>query len=101
MPSRAAASTPAPVDEAAQGLEDSGCAVDLVENDEALLVPGEVLFRVGQLGAVGLLLEVEVDRGALLGEVESQGRLADLARPEQCHCRKLVDELSEFGAHSP
>ena len=56
------AAPPAPVDDAAQLREQPGGAVDLVENDQAILVLGEEQPRVGELRPAGGRFEVQVQR---------------------------------------
>ena len=80
---RAPACPPAPVDQASQLLKQLGRAVDLVENDEAILVLGEEQVRIGELGPVGAGLQVEVEGLHLLRDRVGQGGLADLPRPDQ------------------
>lgn len=51
--------------------------LDLVENHQVALLPEE-RDRIGEQGVVFGTLEVKIDGGALIGNVPSQCRLADL-----------------------
>ena len=53
---------PSRVDEPAQALEELRCALDFVEDDELVLVLRQVELGLGELGAVGFRLEIEIDR---------------------------------------
>ena len=75
------------VDEPAQAPEELRGALDLVEDDELVRVLRQVELRLGELGAVRLGLEVEIDRRPRAGQLERQRGLAHLARPEQRHGR--------------
>lgn len=70
-------------------------ALDLVEDDQLVRVLWQVQLRFGELGPVGLGLEIEIDRWPPAGELERQRGLADLTRPEQRHGRGLGQRRRE------
>jgi hypothetical protein len=86
----AAAPPPAGVDQPSQALEELRRALDLVEDDELVVVLREVELGLGKLGAIGLGLEVEIDRRALSGDLERQRGLASLTRAEERNRRDFV-----------
>ena len=52
---------PSPVDDAPQLLKQLRRAVDLIEDDEFILVTSKIAAGIGELGAVILVLKVQVD----------------------------------------
>ena len=93
----APAAPPSRVDEPAQALEELRRALDLVEDDELVLVLRQVELGLGELGAVGLGLEIEIDRRPGCGHLQRQRCLAHLARPQQRHGRGLGQGTGERG----
>ena len=80
------------VDDAAQGPEQVGYTVDLIEHDEAVAHRPEVAAGVGKAVEVGGVLQVEVEAGfgraggvsgGRVGDLPGQRGLADLPRAEQ------------------
>jgi hypothetical protein len=82
-PPRSSALAPSPVNPSAQALEQIGQPVDLVEDDQPVLMIGQVELWLCQLHAVHLRFQVQVDGVESLGNLERKRRLADLSRPEQ------------------
>ena len=100
---KAAPALPAPpagVDEPAQALEKARYALDLIEDDELVRVLRQVEFRLGELGAVRLGLEIQVDRRSRPRDLERQCGLAGLPRPEQRHGRRFAQSGDERGLES-
>ncbi len=82
------AATAPSVDQPAQGLEQLRQALDLVQDDQPVLVAGEVEGGVGQLVPVRCVLESKMDAGSPVsavmgGDPAGQRGLADLGRAEQ------------------
>jgi len=67
--------------------EQPGCAVDLVQNHQPVPMRFEVQLGLGQLAPVALGLQVQVDVGPILRDLECQGRLADLPWAKKRHGR--------------
>ena len=83
----------ATVDQSAQLLKQFRDAVNLVQNDEAVLVLAEIERGVGELDAIRVGLQVEIDRLRSLRDLEGQSRLADLAGAEQDHGGLAVERV--------
>ena len=92
--SRAAPGASTPVDQAAQLREQSRRPVDFVQHDEAVFVRGQEHGRLRETAPIGARLEVDVQRVHLLGDIEGEGRLADLARADQRHGRLAAQGLA-------
>ena len=90
-PARSLAPAAATVDEAAEDGEELGHALDFVENDELVLVAGEVKLGLCQLVAVAGGLEVEVEAVVAGAELEGERGLAGLAGSEEGNGGKLVE----------
>ena len=74
------------IDQTAQSGEDFGHTLDFIENYETILVAGQEFGRIGEPGAVGGSLEIEVE-GRLAGcNCLSQSGFADLAGASEGHC---------------
>ena len=58
-------------------------AVNLIEDDQLVFVVRKILAGIGELGAVVLVLKIQVDRGCLRANLQSEGCLSSLARPQQ------------------
>ena len=81
----ALAAAPAPVDDAAQGLEQLRHPVDLVQDDEPILQVVEEQRGLGEPVAIVAVLQIEVERIARSCDLQCECRLADLPRPDQGH----------------
>ena len=79
--------------DAAQRGEQSRCAMYFVENEQMVGVFVAVLLDIGDLGQITGPLEVQVEGIALVGDFAGEGRLADLARPDQDNRRVSVQQL--------
>ncbi len=88
---------PAGVDESPQGPEELRRALDLVQDDELLRVLREVQLGRCKLGAVGLGLEIQIDRRPSLGHFEGERGLAHLARAKERHGRGFGQGGGERG----
>ncbi len=84
-----------PIDEAAQDRKQPRCAVDFVEDDEPIQAVGQVQLGLGELGAILLGFEVQVERVPLFGQRQGQRGLARLARAEEDHRRDGCEPLFE------
>ena len=71
---------PTLVDQSPEFGEEVGNAVDLVENDKAILVSAQEQARIREPGAVGPGLKVQVERIGVLGNPQRQRRLPHLTR---------------------
>lgn len=78
-------------DDAAQGLEQRGHAVYVVENDQFVHMLVEKERRIGQLFTVRCRLQVEINRGSAVSNFQCQGGFADLTRADDRH-RRLAGE---------
>lgn len=77
---------PAPgIDQPAEDREQLGHALNLVDDNEPVFVSRQVELRISELVAVPRRFEVQVDTVPLRGDPLCQCRLANLARPQQCH----------------
>lgn len=72
--------------------------MDLVQDNQLVLMLGQVKLRLGKPSAVSVRFEVEIDRRTPFGYLQRQGCLADLTRPEQRHSRHAIQHLGEFCA---
>jgi hypothetical protein len=72
----------------------------LVENDQPVLVLGEIEFRLGESGAVCIGLEVEIDGRAPFAYGERKRRLADLPWPDESDGGHAVEQFAEIGGYS-
>ena len=61
---------------------------------------GEIEFRFCQLGAIGIGLQVEIDRGAVLSGAMSQGRLANLPRAQEGDSRIAVEQFVQLSGNT-
>src|ERR1035438_4650397 len=75
--------TTALVDETAQRLEQLGHAVNLVEDDEAVLIGPQEKRRIAELLAVLAGFKIEVKCARLLGDGMRERRLANLPGPQE------------------
>ena len=57
--------------------------MNLIKDDQLVFVVREIPAGIGELGAVVLVLMVEVDLGCLFANLQSEGCLSGLARPYQ------------------
>ena len=69
----------------------------LIQDDQLVLMLGQIKLRLGKPGAVGVGFEVELGRGPAFGYFERARGLADLTRPEQRHGGHAVQQFREFG----
>ena len=69
----------ASVDDPTNRLEEVRHTLDFVEHDEPIRVPLAVRIDIGEAGAVGRALQIDVGGGALFGDLEGERRLAHLA----------------------
>jgi hypothetical protein len=88
---------PSPVDDAPQLLKQLRHAVNLIEDDQLVFVVRKILAGIGELGAVILVLKVQVDRGCLLTNLQSEGCLSGLARPQQDDSRRMAKQFIQMG----
>ena len=72
-----------PINEPAQDREQPGSAMDLVEDDKLPEVFVQVELRFGQLGAVLLRFEIQIDRAELFPQGQGDRRFAGLTRAEE------------------
>jgi hypothetical protein len=66
--------------------------VHFIENDQFVLMPGEVEFRLRELCAVCIRFEIEIERGSSLPDLQRKRRLADLPRAEQRYGRAFIQQ---------
>jgi len=73
------------IDDPAQGFEERGCAVNLVNDDQLADLGAQERVGVRKPAPVGWALQVKIDgtRFSLRSDLPRQRCLADLARPEQ------------------
>jgi hypothetical protein len=74
--------------------------VNLIEDDELLGVVGEVERRLSEASAVRCGLQVQVDRGPCLGDLQGECGLAGLPRAEKGDGWHLVKQCGDFRGHS-
>lgn len=81
------------IDDAAQGLEQRGRPVDLVDDDELADLCAEKRISVCEATLIRGAFQVEVCRAglSLCCELASEGGLTDLARPEQDDARHVLE----------
>ena len=83
-----------------QDLEQARHAVDLVKDHQLVALGAQKGIGIVQAESVGRPLQVQVDRALRpgLGQRQSQGGLAHLARPEQDHRGRLLQARRQGGA---
>jgi hypothetical protein len=74
--------------------------MDLVENDQPVFILAKIEFGLGQLGAIGIRLKIEIDRRASFTNGKGKRRLANLTWTNQDDCRAAVQQFIEFGSYS-
>ena len=88
------------VDLPPQDLEQSRCSLHLVEHHQPACLSGEVASRIGQAGAVGGVLQVDVEAVRhVASDLLGKCGLSYLARAEQHHgwCLGKAAENAAFG----
>ena len=91
---RAAPLATALVDLATEHSKELWQPLDLVQNHQPLGMKVQVPSRIDEAGSVAGILEIQVKTVRRLGrDVPSERGLADLARPEERHRRRLVEVL--------
>jgi hypothetical protein len=90
---------PVVVDDAAQDFKHTGCAVNLVQDDQLALLGAQIGVGIFQPQAVSRALQVQIHRTArpVNGQRAGQGGLAHLARPQQHHGGGLKQFLADGG----
>lgn len=53
-----------------------------------------------ELGALILVLKIQVDRSLVLADLQSQGGLSGLARPQQNYGGRVVEKVNEAGGEA-
>jgi len=89
------------VDQPPQRLEELRNAVDFIENHQAVLEGAQEQGRVRQLRTVVRSLQIQIERGHLLGHCQRQGRLAHLAGTKQRYGCLAVQGLLDDGQNAP
>jgi hypothetical protein len=93
------------IDQAAQGGEQLGHALNLVENDEPVFVAGEERIRIGQFSPILAGFKIQVDRRRFRGNRKGQRRLSDLARAGESYGglprQRIVDGGSRAAGNQP
>lgn len=84
---------PSPIYEAAQGLEKVRCPMNLIEDDQPVLMVGQIQLGVGQLRQVRWRFQVEIDRVQCVGDLPGQRGLPHLPGPDQGNSGILREEL--------
>jgi hypothetical protein len=86
---------PVIVDDPAQGGEEVGRAMDLVDHDELARLGAEEGVGIGETPAVRGALQIEVHRSRAPrgGKLPSERRLPDLARADQDHRRHVPEAI--------
>lgn len=92
-PACCAALPPATVNQPAQVFEQPGHPLHFVEDDQPILVIGQVKRRLRKLRPVGAGFEVEVNSIKVFCGFQRQGRLADLAWPQECDGRERGEQF--------
>ena len=91
---RAATPATALIDLTAEHSKEIGHPLDLVQDHQSLGVKVQVPSRLREAGSVAGILEIQVETVGRLGrDVPSERGLANLARPEERHRRRLVEIL--------
>ena len=97
-PSRPASQAPTFVDHTTYGLENIGTTMNLVQNHELVFMFSEIKLGFGELGLVARRLQFEIDRWSPGGYVQSESRLANLARSQQGNRRIHADRFHKLWA---
>lgn len=82
-------------------MEQSGKAVDFVEDDKLVFVAANTKFRLGKFRSVGVGFQIEIYRWPMDAHFMRQRGVADLARPQHgdgWHGVKEFGELSGSAA---
>jgi hypothetical protein len=85
------------IDDAPQLLKEFRHAVNLIEDDQLVFVICKVPVGIGKLGAVILVFKIQVDRRLLLDDLQSEGCLSGLARPQKDNGWRVTKEVVKSG----
>lgn len=88
---------PPPVDQARQGLEQTGHPLDFVQDDQLFVMRRQIQLGVGKLRAVGIGFEVEVKRVALIAKLLCQRGLDHQTRPQEGNGGAVVQQVVQGG----
>ena len=90
--------SPSPVDDAPQLLKEFRHTVNFIEDDQLVFVVSELFAGIGEFGAVILVLKVEIYRGCLLANLQSEGCLSGLAPPQKDDSQRMEKQFIPFPA---
>ncbi len=74
--------------------------MNLIQDDQLAFVIRKVPGGVGELGALILVLKIQVYRSLLFAYLQSQGGLPGLARPQQDYGRRVAKQVIQAGAEA-
>ena len=89
------------VNQSTEYLEEIGKAVHLVEDDELILMFGQIKLGFGKLRAIGVGFQIKVNRKPRLGDLKRERCLSHLSRPDQGNGRRFLQPFRQFCIDSP
>ena len=84
------AAAPPLINQPAQHREQTGCAVNFVEDDQFVQMVGQIQLGLCEFRAVAFRLQVQINTRQGLSDFQRQRGLADLAWPEQGYRRGVL-----------
>lgn len=75
------------------------CVMTHGESGRCIFSPARAREILGEVerAVSGWMFEIEIQRIGFLGDLQGEGRFADLPRPEHRHSRELIEQINGMG----